>query len=298
MWKLTMEPDMATLSDDRALDLLAGCGIAYLSVPFVFFDQPDEFILARSRAFAARGMVVDTCHTPYGGGNKQHSACSELEDIRLATAAMWRHYLARFALVGVRVAPMHTGGCMRVDVPERFRDNLTRTLEAVLPAAEASGVIIALENTFYLNPPPFAGMGETPFENQRWLGDQCALLRYYVKANGHPMLKSCLDIGHSNFLGHDPLTDYDMLRGTIALLHLHDNNGQLDQHFTPGMGCVPWTALARRLAEDAYDQPMYVEALGDPDPARKARIGTAPVLTEIFRATMRALGSDSYPGEG
>lgn len=291
MFTLTPELSLSTLMDDTALDLLAEGGVKSIAVPCTFFDLPDEAIISKNRSLLERGIKIDTCHLPFGSGNGQHSTCSEVSEVHEATIATWHHYLQRFELVGVRVTPMHTGGCMRRDMPERLRDNLRRTLDALVPSAKKAGTIIALENTFFHNPPPFQGMEGLMLGNQTYLDDQCDVLAEFVDSYANPFVQVCMDVGHSNYLGHQVMDDYRLLKGRIALFHLHDNNGLKDQHYAPGKGTVDFGALSGALRKDGYDLPMLVEVHADPDPERYARIWEASSCLETFAMANEAMGN-------
>lgn len=61
----------------------------------------------------------------------------------------------------------------------------------------------------------------------------------------------CIDTGHANLScaldGVEPRRFFDELRETIVEVHLHDNNGQEDQHLPPGDGTLDWAPLLAAL---------------------------------------------------
>lgn len=65
-----------------------------------------------------------------------------------------------------------------------------------------------------------------------------------LKNISHPMLKICFDVGHQNFVdkNFDVVKNYDK---SIIALHLHNNNGEKDQHTI--YGTVDWASLGRKL---------------------------------------------------
>jgi sugar phosphate isomerase/epimerase len=62
----------------------------------------------------------------------------------------------------------------------------------------------------------------------------------------------CLDIGHAhlarpeNNIGIDEA--FELLKPRIAQLHLHDNQGQHDNHLWPGSGTIDWNNVAKQIA--------------------------------------------------
>ncbi|MFH1091939.1 MAG: sugar phosphate isomerase/epimerase family protein [Pseudomonadota bacterium] len=60
----------------------------------------------------------------------------------------------------------------------------------------------------------------------------------------------CFDIGHAVSFGRsDPLKWLEALWPCLAVLHLHDNNGEFDQHLGLGRGTIDFPAFFSWLAE-------------------------------------------------
>lgn len=77
----------------------------------------------------------------------------------------------------------------------------------------------------------------------------------------------CLDVGHA-FLAAPPseaqpnkgIDDaFELLGPRIAELHLHDNNGQKDEHFWPGAGAIDWGHVAKHIAALPVETPGVLE---------------------------------------
>lgn len=289
MYDVAMDATLDLLLQDSGLDALAQQGITALSVPFALYDLDESVVRERAEALKKRGLRVATCHLPYGSNNNRHSTCAEDEAVFAHTVETWQRYLRRFAWTGMHATPLHMGGCMHPAVPRRLRDRLTQTLEQIVPIAQAVGVIIALENTFYPNPPAFSGMGTEPVGPYCRLNDDCALLSDYVKGWNHPNVQVCFDIGHANLFGHTVITDLKLLTPHLALLHLHDNDGTSDQHVAPGLGTIPWKDVARHLKTIDYRGAVYAEILNDPDPQIAGAIHTPALLGQNLRRTLAAL---------
>ena len=61
----------------------------------------------------------------------------------------------------------------------------------------------------------------------------------------HPMLKVCFDVGHQNFIDKD----FDIVKNyddKIIALHIHNNNGVIDQHALTGT--IDWKELGKKLS--------------------------------------------------
>lgn len=121
---------------------------------------------------------------------------------------------------------MVVGGQERKSV-ERAKKSL-RTLDRV--TAEF-GVTMALENM-----PSFKFM----------LGQTAEELNELVDGTD---MKICFDIGHANTTEQiDQMTD--MFGDRIANVHIHDNNGERDEHLTLGNGNIDFKTVIRKLGHD------------------------------------------------
>lgn len=71
----------------------------------------------------------------------------------------------------------------------------------------------------------------------------------------------CLDVGHVNTVGLFHIGDTVRAMGKrLKALHLHDNDGILDQHYLPYMGTIDWTDFMHALREIGYEGYFTYEA--------------------------------------
>jgi sugar phosphate isomerase/epimerase len=126
---------------------------------------------------------------------------------------------------------------------QSVRDNLFRSLDELVPVAEAAAVTLCLENM-----PSYHPFGSGP-------DDVRSILRHYE----HPRLRAVFDSGHAHMAGA-AVEIFDAMQPYIAHVHLHDNNGDRDLHLPPGYGSVPWPDLMPRLLQLRLDVPLFVEA--------------------------------------
>jgi L-ribulose-5-phosphate 3-epimerase len=70
----------------------------------------------------------------------------------------------------------------------------------------------------------------------------------------------CYDAGHEHCYcrATDLLAKYG---SKLMALHLHDNDGQTDQHQIPGEGTVDWPVLKVKLRQTGYSGPMALEVI-------------------------------------
>lgn len=69
----------------------------------------------------------------------------------------------------------------------------------------------------------------------------------------------CLDTGHVN-VGGDVIAYAGVVAGRITTVHLHDNNGDRDDHALPGEGNLDWPAVIAALRAARHQGPLICEA--------------------------------------
>ncbi len=73
-----------------------------------------------------------------------------------------------------------------------------------------------------------------------------------------------LDIGHVHFVSDTPIVKWiEALKSQIGYVHLHDNNGEKDEHLGLGKGSIPVEEVCHALEEYAPNAIWGIEANGD-----------------------------------
>lgn len=84
----------------------------------------------------------------------------------------------------------------------------------------------------------------------------------------------CIDIGHANQsedAGRHPVTNYlERYAGQLSHLHLHDNQGQDDEHCPPGSGTVDWPGVLAVLENIGFSGTAVLEMHKQDTPPRKS----------------------------
>lgn len=83
----------------------------------------------------------------------------------------------------------------------------------------------------------------------------------------------CLDTGHANISQDGALSLLEDYPDKLFALHLHDNDGQSDQHLLPGQGSFPWPSFMDLLAQTGYPGALMLESAYPYEEARAAREG-------------------------
>jgi sugar phosphate isomerase/epimerase len=109
-----------------------------------------------------------------------------------------------------------------------------------IPRAKELGCIIAIENIFEKEPSTLCGL---------------------LEAIDEPCFRHCFDVGHWNMFSTGTLeTWFRELGPFMAEAHIHDNNGQADEHLPPGEGHIDFTTLFSLLTQHAPNAVWTIEA--------------------------------------
>ncbi len=85
-----------------------------------------------------------------------------------------------------------------------------------------------------------------------------AVLQCIYPAVDTGRLGFCFDSGHYNV--YTPQLDLLTMYGDrLMALHLHDNDGQADQHTLPGTGTIAWKSLMEKLDRLGYQGALSLE---------------------------------------
>lgn len=83
-------------------------------------------------------------------------------------------------------------------------------------------------------------------------------------AQTHLNLNYCFDAGHAH-MSNGIEAEFDLMKNRIRSTHLHDNDGQQDQHLFPQKGTIDWPGAMRLLASRPGQYPLLLELKEVPD---------------------------------
>lgn len=161
---------------------------------------------------------------------------------------------------------MPTGGCdkdkeLTKEVNADFFGRLTQV-------AQSCGVVICLENM--------------PFRGQIYAKPEDTLA--LVKQIHSPYFRMCLDTGHAAVWKVSPADAVRQIgREWLCTLHVHDNDGEHDQHRLPGEGVIDWADFSAALREIGFEGTVSLETrVQDPvtEEAEMALAETAKKLAQ------------------
>jgi sugar phosphate isomerase/epimerase len=152
--------------------------------------------------------------------------------------------------MGVDTITVHVGNDVPSDLPlQKHLDNISDALDAILPEAEKCGVTVCIENIWFRTNTPerlLEFKEKFPTDNLGFCYDAGhANLMFNGRNTKDSHAKKCWD-----FHGEQVPWDGEILEKMLPHLvncHLHDNNGENDQHYMPYDGCIDWKHIVGLL---------------------------------------------------
>ena len=179
------------------------------------FRESDGDKLSHPDLSRRLGLRVENAHAPYANANDLWSAGLRGDAYEAEIAGCVRNCAA----CGIPTLVMHA-----TDGPEppALTDAGAVRLARLAELSNKAGVRLAVENV-----------------------QRPETLDFVFSRPGCERLGFCYDSGHAFAAGDTRLLEKFGAR--LCALHLHDNDGKIDQHLLPGEGAIDWPALAGRL---------------------------------------------------
>ena len=230
--------DGSTGDPESALRLIGEAGFTHLlwshhwNTDFAY----GKYELAAIKGMLKRyGLALQDVH---GCANAEKCFFSPLEYQRKAGIELIVNRIEMMKELGASgVLIMHQPRLKADSSPEEIAfkrrqfDSLRRSMDELIPILERMDARIALENM---------------------PGDTWEFLRYLLENYPPELFGFCFDSGHANIRLRDQFADCREYRSRITAIHLHDNNGQGDQHLAPFSGTVRWETVADILKNSSY----------------------------------------------
>jgi sugar phosphate isomerase/epimerase len=228
------------LSLEQSLPLMCEAGFIHINMDR---DARTRFLFSDERMAQLKSILdhypikVDWFHAPY---DKITPFWVEDPEIRGSAMAALSYLVRQVAQLGTRTFIVH---CVEPSLtplvdPTEAKKYAAEVYHQLVQVARPFGLNIAVENL---------GMPESN-EMNRYALEQI------------PELGLCLDAGHANIYGMWDVYLEEYAPRLVAL-HLHDNDGESDQHLHMGEGSLDWAWLGGRLQHLGYKGVWSLEAI-------------------------------------
>ena len=149
------------------------------------------------------------------------------------------------------------------ELDESRWDAAFSSLEELKVFAGQRGVEVLLENT----------------PNEMASGER---LNYFL-ALTHLNLNYCFDVGHAH-MSNGVDAEFEVMKNRIRSTHIHDNNGEEDQHLFPPVGTIDWPKAMRLLTSRPDQFPLVLELrepAGMENPIEEARRTASELVNNL-----------------
>ncbi len=218
------------------------------------FEKPLEEIMDYYRDELAEirknGLVISQAHAPFPAyiqdvpGFLDYAIEIYKGCIRLCDAVGCKNLVIH----GISPSPDHPEL-----TPAKIEELNMRLYSSLIPVLKETQVTVCLENLFSaIRGFCYEGYCSNPFE-------ACKAVDTLNEMAGKTCFGLCLDTGHLNLL-HKNMTHYIRTVGKrLRCLHVHDNDGNGDEHLMPFVGNIRWNDFLAALKEIGYDGDLSFE---------------------------------------
>ncbi len=235
---------------DEGAKRMAEHGYEFVDLSFTntetkYYDAREEDFLEEmfgiKKTLLKHGIKVNQIHGPWRFPPNDGTEDDRAERFGKMTKAMVmaKHLGAKY----MAVHPLMPFGIDVSDDPDAVYEINKRYYEALAKVGSGLGVTVCLENM--------------PFKNFP-LSRSEDILRL-VKEINSSHLKVCFDVGHANLLDEPLGYTVRMLGDYLKIIHVHDNDGVVDDHLPPYDGNVDWADFAEGLFDIGFDGVFSLE---------------------------------------
>lgn len=201
-------------------------------IEFFYEFGKDYYWNEELKAWGKRELSI---HGPCVAINLADPEQTDFLEIYAQTFAYAKMCRAKFVVV-------HTNEAV-IDNAEAAKERILQRLELLFKLAENYGVQIVIEN-----------VGLIPKQN--YLFTLPEFLELFKK---FPQAKALLDTGHAHVNGWRLAEVVRSLGDKLIAFHLHDNDGNGDQHLPLGQGNIEWPPFFRAVQEYAPHSTLVLE---------------------------------------
>ena len=209
-----------------------------------------QFEMAR-----AAGLAVTQGHAPFPPRLENDPTCLDF------MIEVYKKNILACGQLGCKSLVIHgmhrtKGG---VQESQRHVDELNLHLyRSLIPTLLQAQVTVCLENLFFRHA-PLHGRGMIYQGHCSDPHEAIELIDLLNAEAGRECFGICVDIGHLHLVGADERKYLSLLGKRVKALHLHDNDGNDDDHLAPYNGSVIWAEVLQALAEIGYEGDLDFE---------------------------------------
>ncbi len=222
--------------------------LAYLTDENRIRDYMDSI----KAAIKTYGLTVDQIHAPTAYVARKPQETEIMRRCVNITIALCEELKCRHIVVH----PIFDGSARypSLSKEEEYKENIAY-FSSIIPLLKKHRVVCCIENAYCLD-----------WGTKKAYTSACADMKeatHYIdtlnQIAGEKCFGFCLDVGHLLILGIDPCNALETIGERLEILHVHDNNGYLDDHTEPFLGVCNWNRFLKGLKAIHYRGNMNLE---------------------------------------
>ncbi len=247
---------------EKAIDILAAAGYDGLDfsafTPKFYTDEmlSKDFYVEIRKYAEDKGLTFEQAHAPFSSGYYVNPETGNNRFDEITTA------MRNAAILGAKIIVVHPVQDMRHhegDNAEKLFHANMEFYKKLIPYSEEYGIKVALENMWQTVGVHRYSIG-TPVIYRSVCSSPDEFLRYLDELNNDAFC-ACLDIGHTMLVREKPENFIKALGSRyLECLHVHDVDGNIDDHTLPFYGITDWDSVLKALAEIGYKGNLTFEA--------------------------------------
>lgn len=202
----------------------------------------EKDLKAQYEQIKQQGLYVYQVHGPW-----RHPPHDETLSKREERFEKMSRSIAGAAMLGANIFVIHPimpFSAVDAGYEEQTWEMNLEFMERLCKVGRENGVIVCLEN----------------LPMRRFSMATVSKVLDFVKTINDDYFKVCLDTGHCAVYGQSPADAVRMIgREYLKALHIHDNDGNRDYHWSPYSGVVDWEDFAESLYETQYEGVFSLE---------------------------------------
>ena len=247
---------------DEALSLIKDSGFSAIDFNFTeyrhdtikraercpFFEKSTDILVAHYKPLVRKcekyGVEIGQSHAPYPtfvfGADKKFNdyMYSVVKKTIKISSSLGSKYIVIHPIFSADLTK-------KLDIKSENEINI-QFYSSLINIAKECNITICLENMYSKYKGKIYGdMCSDPYEASY-------LIDSLNEKAGREIFGFCYDSGHYTLAGRDPYRTLKVLGNRVKVLHLHDNDGIVDQHLIPYMGVTYWDSVLKGLHDIGY----------------------------------------------
>lgn len=208
------------------------------------FEVMKKLVDPYLEAAKKHGVAIGQTHAPFPCWLPDYDILERMTEVTKMAIKLTGYMGCRYCVVH----PLHPTKAKERLSPKAEWELNKKYYTDLIPTLKECGVICCTENMFHANEERmYLASACSEFDvAARWVDDLNAIA-------GEELFGFCFDVGHVNITRGNMYNALVTMGKRIKVLHVHDNEGVVDQHLCPYMGNIDWEDFIEGMRDIGYE---------------------------------------------